>query len=62
MLRELLKHLGGTRPRRRNMDGQATACGNAPGDAAFGSDKAGQKTFAHLENSPHRDWRPRLYW
>ena len=62
MLRDLVKHLGGTRPGCRNTDGRATA-GKSASDAAFcGSDKTGQKTLAHLENGPHRDWRPRLYW
>lgn len=61
MLRELVKHLGGTQPRCHDVDARSTAGEMAPGDAPSGSGKAGQKTL-RLENSPHRDWRPRLYW
>jgi hypothetical protein len=62
MLRELINRFGGTRLRSRHVDGPSITGGNACNDASSGPGEPRQKTLGRPENSPHRDWRPRLYW
>lgn len=62
MLKELIRHLGGTRPRSRNVVDPPIAGGKACEDVPLRFGELRQGNFGRVENSAHRDWRPRLYW
>lgn len=62
MLKELIRHLGGTQPRFRNPDGPSTTGGKACGDVPAASGGLREGNVERLENGPRRNWRPRLYW
>jgi len=62
MLKELIRHLGGTQAPIRNVDDLPIPGGKACEDESsrFGDPRHGNPGRAG--NSPHRNWRPRLYW
>ena len=62
MLKELIRHFGGTEPRSRNMGNPSTTSGKARGDLPAASGGLRQGNVERLENSSQRNWRPRLYW
>ncbi len=62
MLKELIRHFGGTQPRGRNMDDQSTAGGKACEATHTWPGGPRQKISNASKTAAHRDWRPRLYW
>jgi hypothetical protein len=62
MLKELIKRFGGTQPHCRSVDVTPSTGAPACEETLPGSSGPRQKNFGRLENGPHRDWRPRLYW
>jgi len=62
MLKELIRHFGGTQPHGRNADDQPTIGGKACEAVRSGSGGPRQQTSDASKAAPHRDWRPRLFW
>lgn len=62
MLKELIRHLGGTQPLFRDVDDPSTSGGKACEGVPSRSGELRQGNSGRIGNSAHRDWRPRLYW
>lgn len=62
MLKELIRHLGGTQPGFRSVNDPSIPGGKACENLPSKSGESRQGSFGRVENSAHRDWRPRLYW
>jgi hypothetical protein len=62
MLKELIRHLGGTQARIRNLDDLPIPDGKACENVSSRSGDPRQGNPGRPANGAHRDWRPRLYW